>query len=255
MKDAIKIIIVSVISVVIIFGVAGCSPSISQEEYDSVNNELSSAKQQNADLQSKLDEAATNQLQYDQLNFQYQQLKEQDDAKNDEIQSLQSEFDELNTNYNAKIDEIQGIQDEYDNLNQEYDELKKQYDNIVQGDTFSLEDVDQAIFASINQDRKNNGLDELEWGVNLYGWARQNSVAMSQTGDFAYSGWLSVQCVLITAGQSTLDGLVNGVMEVWRQRTHEYNPKILNVSVTYGAVATYKSGDVYYVTYVASISP
>lgn len=256
MKNIIRIITISIILIIVLFGMADCSPSISQEEYDSVKNELSDVKIKAEELQSKLDEAKITEVQYDQLNFQYQELKKQNDEQINKIQAIQSDLDELNVNYNAKINEIQDMQAEYDELDQEYEELKDQYDTIVQGNAvFPEADINQAIFKLINQERSNNGLDVLEWGVNLYGWARQNSIAMAETGDFKYTSWLSVQAVLITAGQATLDGLVNGVMEVWKQRTHEYNPKILNTSVKYGAVAAYRSGSVYYITYVASTSP
>ncbi len=256
MKNLIKIVIISTMFTIIFWGMVGCSPTISQEEYDSVKNELNDTKLKAEELQSKLDQATTIEVQYDQLNFQYQELKKQYDEQNGEIQSIKSDFDELKINYDARTNEIQGMQAEYDELNQEFEELEKQYDIIIQGNAvFPEAEINQAIFKLINQERRNNGLAELLWGVNLYGWARENSLAMAETGDFKYSSWLSVQAVLITAGQATLDGLVNGVLEVWKQRKHEYSPKILNTSVKYGAIATYKSGGVYYITYVASTSP
>jgi uncharacterized protein YkwD len=262
MKKIIRISIISVVLIIVLLNIAGCSPSISQEEYDSVKNELSNVQLQVETLQEKLSEALLIETQYDQLNAQYQELKNQYDAQIGENQVKKSEYDDLfasygqlQQQYDDKNDELQGMYIEYDQLNQEFEDLKEQYD-ILQGNAvFSEEEIDQAIFDLINQERSDNGLEELEWGIYIYGWARQNSVAMAQTGDLKYSSWLSVQAVLITAGQATLDGLVNGVMAVWKQQTHEFSPKILNASVKYGAVATYKSGDVYYITYVASTSP
>jgi uncharacterized protein YkwD len=255
MKHISKIIVISIISVIVLLSVASCSPSISQEEYDKVKSELNDVRLQVEALQDELDEAMIFEAQYDRLNTQYQELEEQYNAQSVEIQILKSDFDDLNVSYKAKIDEIQGIQDDYDILSEEFEDLKMQCDAIVQNEVFSLEEVDQAIFALINQERSNNGLYELEWGENIYMWAKWNSVAMSETGDFEYSSWLSVQAVLITAGQTTFDGLVDGVMMVWKQRKHEYSPKILSTGVKYGAVATVKSGDVYYITYVASTDP
>jgi archaellum component FlaC len=255
MKHISKIIIISIISVILLLSVASCSPSISQEEYDKVNNELNNVKLQVAALQDELDEALISGMEYERLNTQYQELLEEYNAQSVEIQAIKSDLNDLNASYEAKIDELQGMQEDYDLLNQEYDELQEQYDAVVQEEVFSVEEVDQAIFALINQERSSRGLYELDWGENIYMWAKWNSIDMSETGDFEYSGWLSVQAVLITAGQTTFDGLVDGVMMVWKQRKHEFSPKILSTSVKYGAVATVKSGDVYYITYVASTDP
>jgi uncharacterized membrane protein (DUF106 family) len=263
MKPIVRMIVISMIPIVVLFSTASCSPSISQEEYNSVKNELSDCKSQVEALQGKLDEAMIKELQYDQLNIQHQELKKQYDAQSGEIQTIKSDFDELSVSYeqlmqqdNARIDEMQAIQAEYDNLNQEFEELKRQYDIIVQRKAvFSEEEIDQAIFELINQERKNNGLDELEWGVNLYGWAKQNSRAMAEKGDYTYSSWSSWQAVLITAGQATLDGLANGALIVWKQQKLEFSRYFLDTKSPYGAVATIKSGDAYYITYMASNFP
>jgi len=263
MKGIGKITAILIILVAVLLGAAGCSPSISQEEYDTVKNELNSVELQVEALQGKLDEAAKLREQYDQLNTQYQNLKKLCEAQVGENQTIETGYDELlvsyeqlKRQYEAKIDEMQAIYDEYDVLSQEYEELKKQYDDIVQAKApFTEEEIDQALFALINQERRNAGLDELEWGQNLYWWASRNSLEMSEKGDFKYSSWQSQQAVLITAGHSTLEGIVNGTLAVWKQRKPEYDIKFINSSLHYGAVATYKSGDVYYITYMAATYP
>jgi hypothetical protein len=168
---------------------------------------------------------------------------------------LNVSYDQLKQQDNARVNEIQAMQADYDSLNQGFEELKRQYDTVVQGKAvFSEEEINQAIFDLINQERKDNGLDELEWGVNLYGWANQNSHAMADAGDYKYSGWTSWQAVLITAGQATLDGLANGALTVWKQQKYEFSRTFLNSKSPYGAVAAYKSGGAYYITYMASTS-
>ena len=263
MKGIIRIFIVAVILVIMLLGITNCSPSISQEEYDSLRKELNDVKIQSATLQNELNEALDIAGQYEQLNTQYQELKKQYEAQTGENQTLVSAYDELLASYeelmrqyDAKNNEIQGAYAEYDQLNQEFEELKEQYDTIVQGNAeFSEEEVDEALFALINQERTDNGLDELEWGQNLYWWAKQNSLEMADKGDFRYSSWVSQQAVLITAGQSILDGLVNGTLAVWKQRKPEYEIKFINNSLHYGTVATYRSGDIYYITYMAATYP
>ncbi|OGO08023.1 MAG: hypothetical protein A2Y92_00700 [Chloroflexi bacterium RBG_13_57_8] len=256
MKIFSKIFVVSIVLIVTVLTSFGCSKGVAQEDYDSVKNELNDIKLQAQALQDKLDKANV-------FETQYQALKSQYDAQSAQLQGITSDFDDLTASFEqlkaqdeSGILEIQSLQTEYDALNLMFEDLMRQYDTIVERSAvFNEEEINQALFDLINEERKGKGLVKLEWGVNLSGWARQNSVAMSQTGDFKYSSWLSVQAVLITAGQGTFDGLVNGIMEVWRQRTHEYEPKILNTSVKYGAVATIRSGSVYYVTYLASTLP
>ncbi len=262
MRNIIRITVISIILVIILFGIADCSPSISQEEYDNVTKDLNDARLQVQALKDQLDAAMTGDGQSEEVNVQYQELKKQYDVQVVEMQTLKADLDELNASYeklaqedDAKNNEIQGLYADYDNLSQEFEELKTRYDTIVKGSTFTEEEVDQALFDLINQERSDNGLDKLEWGQNLYWWAKRNSLEMAEKGDFKYSSWQSQQAVLITAGQSTLDRLVNGTLMVWKQRNPEYSIKFINNSLHYGAVATYKSGDIYYITYMAATYP
>lgn len=263
MRNICKIIVVLTILIAVLSGAAGCSSSISQEEYDAVKNELNDVESQVEVLQGELDEAAILAEQYDQLYTQYQNLKKLYEAQTGENLTVETDYDKLlvsyehlKSQYEARIDEIQAIYDEYDMLSQEYEVLQKQYDDIIQSyAAFTDEEIDEALFALINQERKDAGLDELEWGQNLYWWAHLNSVEMSEKGDFKYSSWQSQQAVLITAGQSTLEGIINGTLAVWKQRKPEYDIKFINSNLHYGTVATYKSGDVYYITYMAATYP
>jgi len=251
-KNSLRIIIPVLLAAALV-GMAGCSSSISQEDYEALQSELQAKSAAAAALESQVDE----------LNADYQELELQYNARDVEIQAVRADLAALNVSCEqlmqqdeARLEEIQDWIAEYDALVQDYNELKAQYDSIVdEHGEFTEAEVDQAIFALVNQDRRANGLDELEWGVNLYGWARQNSISMSDTGEFKYTAWLTRQAVLITAGQATLDGLVNGVMMVWRQQKHEYTPKFMDPKSPYGAVATYKLGGVYYVTFAAALDP
>ena len=266
MTTIFRIITLLMLLIIVLFSLANCAPSVSQEEYDSVRIELSNTKSQLATLKDELAEAAKVEGQYQDLNIKYEELKKQHDARIDEIQTIKSEFDELNTKYeqlqgqlqgqdNAQINEIQAMQAEYDELNKEYEELKRQYDIIVQGTAvFSEEEIDQAIFELINQDRKNNGVDELVWGINLYKQAKQNSREMAETGEYQYSessaAW---QEIFFAARYGTIDQIANGAFITWKNNDYKYRYNILNTQSIYGAVATYKSGEVYYITYMASI--
>ena len=255
--------------IIVLFSLANCAPSVSQEEYDSVRSELSDTKNQLATLQDKLAEAATVEGQYQDLNIKYEELQKQHDARIDEIQTIKSEFDELNSEFDelnteyeqlkgrddARINEIQAIQAAYDELNNEFEELQKQHDIIVQGTAvLSEEEIDQAIFELINQERKNSGVDELVWGINLYKQAKQNSREMAEQGEYQYSSSGAVwQEIFMAARYGTIDQIANGALITWKNNDYRYRYNIINTQSIYGTVATYKSGEVYYITYMASI--
>ena len=72
---------------------------------------------------------------------------------------MSKENEDLKKQYDAKVSEIETIESQYDDLTAEYEALKEQYDVIVEGTAgISTEDVEQAIFVLVNQERVNNGV-------------------------------------------------------------------------------------------------
>ncbi len=241
--------------IVVIFSVANCSPSVSSEDYDSVKSELKNVESQLTALQEKLAEAALIEAKYQSLNISFEELQKQYDARNDEIQKLKTEYDELNTKYdelNTKYEQLKG---QNDARNEEFEELKRQYDMIIQGNiAFNEEKIDQAIFTLINQERKNNGVDELEWGIELYKKCSQNSREMAERGELRYyeSSFIR-QEVFMAIKYGTIDQIANAALIIWKISDYRYRYGIINKHHIYGAVGTYKFGDIYYITYMASI--
>ena len=241
--------------IIVLLIMANCAPSISQEEYDSMKSELSDARNQLAELQEKLTAAEAVEAQYPNSSTQYEELQKQHDALVDEIQSIQSEFDGLNAKYDdlkiqddARINEMHAIQSEYD-------ELQRQYDIVVEGTAvFSEEEINQAIFELINQERKNNGVNELEWGINLDNMVLSNSRQMAEKGEYQYStGGAMWQEVFWATKYGTIDQLANAALTIWKVDSYRYENNIINPQSVYGAVGTYKLGEIYYITYMASI--
>jgi len=70
-----KITILTVLLVIALFSVPSCAPTVSQQEYDRVNDELSTIQSQLAPLQSKLAEAELLQARYDELSKLHDKLK------------------------------------------------------------------------------------------------------------------------------------------------------------------------------------
>jgi uncharacterized protein YkwD len=221
-----------VLFVIALIGVPSCSSASSQQENERLNNELSEAKEQIAALQSQLASSNVTQGQYQELNANYNFLQKQ---------------------YDAKVSDLEIEKSLNDDLTAEYEDLKKQYDALVAGQAgISEEEVEQAIFELINQERKNNGLGELTWGPNLNTWAKLNSRHMKEDMKYEYSEYSSFREVFWAAGYSTVDEIASGALLTWKVNTYQYELNIISPA-KYGAVGAYKSGDIIFITYMADV--
>ncbi len=204
---------------------AGCG--VSEEVYNAVVAERDAAQAQVTNLQS---EASAIQAKYDDLKADNDELKS-------EFETTQAEYEELSK--------------EYEELNEQFEELSKQGDIIIEETAeINEEDVEQALFTLINQERKNNGLDELMWGKYLYKAAAANNQDMATNKQLEYPSRAAWKEVYRAAGYSTTDGIADATFTIW-QNSRDYEHNFLNVASVYGAVAVYKSGEVFYITYMA----
>jgi len=154
-----------------------------------------------------------------------------------EAELLQAKYEELST--------------EYEELNKQFEELSEQYDILVEEPAeFNEEDVEQAVFKLVNQERENNGLNELMWGVNIYKWAMANSRNMATKKQLEYSEYVGWQEILWATGYSTADEIANVALTIWKNR-QGYERNFLSPGANYGAIAVYKAGEIFYITYVA----
>lgn len=234
-----KIIIISTLLIMALFNVLSCAPAVSQQEYDRVTNELSETQSKLALLRSDLAEAEILRTKYDELSDNY-------DAVRSELEILQAEYGEVGVKY----DELSA---KYDDLGAKYDELSRQYNVLMEGTAdINEEDIEQAVFELINQERRDNGLNELEWNHSLYLWAKSHSRDMATRKRLETSEYDVWQDVLRTAGYSTVDRLAGAALTIWRDSVN-YERNMLVKGATVGAVAAYKSGDVFYITYFAHI--
>ena len=202
----------------------GCG--VSEEVYNAVVAGRDAAQAQVTNLQSEVSA----------IQAKYDDLKADNDELKSEFETTQAEYEELST--------------EYEDLNEQFEELSKQGDIIEEAAEINEEDAEQALFKLINQERKNNGLDELMWGKYLYKEATTNSRNMATSGQLEYSDRPSWQEVYRAAGYSTTDGMANAVFTIWKN-SGSYEKNFLNVASVYGAVAVYKSGETFYITYMA----
>lgn len=254
-----KIALISML-VITLLGLTACASGIAPEEYDKVKDELNTIRSQLASLQGKLAESETVKVNLEALlTDQYDQLRQTYDTAVNEYESLQAEFDGLSIEYenlgkqsDAVRDEYETLQVQYEGLLTEYDVLRAQYD-VVTGEPAVItgEAVEQALFNLVNKDRIDNGLDEQLWGPNVYKWAIENSRNMATNGRIEYSSYASWQEVEWATGYDTTEETAEAVMTMWRN-TRTYERTFLNINATYGAIAVYKSDEIYYITYIAS---
>ena len=218
-----KITMLSVLLVIALFGVPSCAPTVSQQEYDRVSNELSAIQSQLASLQGKLAE----------------------------VELLQAQNEELNKQYDAVKSEFEAMQAKYEELSTEYEELSKQFDIIIEEPVeINEEDVEQAVFKLINQERQDNGLSRLTWGRNLYKQAMSNSRNMATNKQLEYPSRAAGKEVYWAAGHNTTDGIANATLTILKNKEH-YELNFFVRGFRYSAVAVYKSGEIFYITCMA----
>jgi len=252
-----KITILSVLLVIALLSVPSCAPTVSQQEYDRVSNELSAIQRQLELVQGKLAEAESLQAKYEELSKQHDMVKSERETMQTQYEELSTEYEELNKQHDMVKSEFEtmqakyeGLSTEYEELNNKYEELSKQYDILVEEPAeISEGDVEQALFKLINQERKNNGLDELMWGRYRYKDAIAHSryMATSKKLEYPEYGW---QEIFWATGYSTADEIANAALTVWKNHL-SYEITFLNRVTYYGAVAVYKSGEIFYITYAA----
>jgi len=204
----------------------GCG-GISEEAYDAVKAERDAVQAQVTNLQS---EASAMQAEYDGLRADYDEIK-------GEFETVQAEHEELSA--------------ENDELKAQNEELSEQLGVPVEETGEIIEaDVEQALFELANQERIDNGLDELEWGKYLYKTAIANSRDMATSGQLEYPSRAAGKEIYRAAGYSTTDGMANATLIIWKD-TGNFAVNFLIKGARYAAVGVYKSGDIFYITYMA----
>lgn len=195
----------------------------------------------------------------------YNAVKAERDAVQAQVTNLQSEasaikaeYDGLKADYDEIKSEFETLQAEHEELSAENDELKKQNEELSEQLGIPVEetgeiieaDVEQALFELVNQERIDNGLDELEWGKYLYKTATANSRDMATSGQLEYPSRAAGKEIHRAAGYSTTDGMANATLIIWKG-TSNFAANFLIKGARYGAVGVYKSGDIFYITYMA----
>jgi uncharacterized protein YkwD len=256
MTKIIRIIYLLILSIIVLFSASSCAKTVSQEEYDRVINELTETANQVVALQNKLEEAKSTEDKYAELNTKYEDLKKQSEAKLNEIVTMESEYEELNTKYEDLKRQNEAKVSEIATMKAQYEELKKQYDAIIEQPVeiieITEEDIEQTLFALINQERINNGEAELSWANNLFKVAQRNNHNMAESGKYQYDQTPAVQEIFWAIGYDTVEGIANAALVAWKNNPYQYKQNLLNKATIEGAVDAYTSGEIIYITYIAA---
>lgn len=253
-----RTVIISILLVILLLLSTSCASGVSQEEYDRVKKELSAIQGELASIQSeltgKLTESMTLQVQNEELNKKLDTVQSEYEVMQTKYEEFIAEYDELSGDYDNVQSEYEAIQDKYDELSAEYEDLTKQRE-VAEEEEIIEEDIEQALFELVNQERTSNGLDELEWGHNLYKTARANSANMEKSKVLENANYPSNwQEVYWTTGYNTADEMAEAILMIWENK-QRYNSHFLNSSVRYAAIGVYKSEGIFYITYIADAFP
>ena len=172
-----KIGIVLIIISIVLLGSLSCGGGISAEEHQDVKDKLAASQAEVLELQNELSQAL---------------------AAEDELQKLSSDYEELKQQNEATVQDLESLEAQYAALDDEYEDIKIQNETNL-GEIAYLEmqleaaiaaaippeepeineqSVQEAIFSRINAERAASGLNELVEGSNLVSWSAQNSQSM-----------------------------------------------------------------------------
>lgn len=224
-KRAITVIAALLATVTLVL--SACSSGVPQADYSRLQDEI------------------------DQIQFQLNQAQQALVSLNATSVSGQL-YQDLNGRYAILESNYQTLQAEQQKLTQDYNQLKQNDGALVSANiSINAGDVEQLLFNMINQERTQNGLKELAWGRNLYDYAIQNNHNMAANQSHERSSYTSWQAVSWATGYRTSADMAGAVMTIWKNEL-QYQQNFFNVVAVYGAVAVYQSGDIYYVTFIAS---
>jgi len=253
-----RVSIISVLLFSIILISISCVSGVSQEEHQRVKDELNAVQGELAALQIKLTEAVATLSLYEELNDRNATLESEFDAIQTRYEELGAKYDELyikydtiQSEYEAKKSQYEALQSKYEELSTEYEELSKRYEAVTDGvEAIVEEDIEQALLELINEDRVENGIDILLWKDSLHKLAKDNSIDMATYKDLRYPEssyeWREVYWA---TGYNSAAEIAEATYLIWKNRDI-YAKYFLWDYLEFGAVGVYKSGRIFYITYI-----
>ncbi len=252
MKRILKIGVLLSLSLLVFSGVCSCEQTtegmIAQEEYDALKAQLDLAEAKIAELESKP--------------VVVPDTGQGDPLLEDEIASLKVTIDELGSEIaaldeqnDALAQERAALEAQYDTLNVEYDQLQAALAALSQPEVITEELVEEEIMRLINEERVRAGENRFLTGVQLYKQARRNSAKMAESGQVEVISTTFYQEVFWAAGYESVETIARGALLTWKFGSYRFENNALLSYNKYGSVGAYKSGDIVFITFVASPYP
>jgi len=251
MKKVLKTIALLAVSLLILLGSFSCArtaeKAVTQEEYDTLKAQLSDAEAEIAELEAKQGEPAAE--------LSEQLLKDEISSLKAQIEELGSEITELDERNDTLTQDKASLEAQYADLNAKYEELQETLAEQTKPDTITMEQIENEIFRLLNQERIKAGLPEFIWGTNMDGAARQNSRAMAEAGKIVTSLLVLYQEVFWAVGYDSVDTIARAALVTWKANQYRFDHGALVPSNEYGAIGAYESGEIIYITFMASAYP
>ncbi|MFC1992833.1 hypothetical protein ACFLV3_03375 [Chloroflexota bacterium] len=245
-----KFSLILILSIFIIISIVSCDgqQTVVPTDYDSVKKELADARIQIKSLQSQIEEL---EKQYNDEIGEADPIKVQYDALITEYNALVTEYEELSKQNKSNLTKIADLEILYQEL-KSADDLRAQ-----QAAEVNEDNIEKDLFDAINTERTNNGLLPLAKGTNIILIAEENSRNMADSKQYVYadSSIAPYQEVFMATGYSSVDGITDAALTIWKSSVFRYKTNILNASAIYGTVGAYLANGIYYITFVASNFP
>lgn len=248
MKKITKTIALLAASLLILISSFSCTGTgVTQEEYDTLQAQLSDAEDKIAELEAKqsepvtespdqplLDEIASLEAQIEELGIEIAELGEQNDTLTQDKASLEAQYAELSA---------------------EYEELQETLAEQAQPEIITTEQIENEIFRLLNEERVKGGVSEFILGNTMYNAAKQNSRTMAETGRVVTSALVLYEETFWAIYYDSVDEIARAALFTWMANEYRFEHGALLPSNEYGAIAAYESGDIIYITFMASAYP
>jgi peptidoglycan hydrolase CwlO-like protein len=251
MKKAIQTVGLFTLSLLVFLGAFSCSSApenmVTQEEYNAVKTQLSAAEAKITELEAKQAEPTTG--------LDEQLLKDEITSLKAEIESLGNDITALDEQNDALAGEKASLEARYEDLNVQYQELEETLVALSQPEVVTEELVENEILRLIDEERVKGGENKFLHSDLLYKQARRNSTNMAASGKVETISTVFYQEVFFAAGYNSVSTIAHGALLTWKLTLYRFEHNVLLSYNKYGAVGAIKSGDIYYITFLASPYP
>jgi peptidoglycan hydrolase CwlO-like protein len=251
MRKFIKISVLVTLSLLAILVPYSCKSSaeggVSQAEYDALKAQLDAAQARIAELEAA--PPATT------VPSDEQSLRDEITSLNAQIAALENQVADLDNRNDTLIQEKASLEAQYEELNAEYEDVQATLAALARKTPFNEDNIEAEIMSRLNDDRVAAGINKFLTGEVLYKQAKRNSQKMAESGKVEIVSTTFYQVTFWAAGYDTVEAVARGALLTWKIGTYPYEHNVLFGYNKFGAVGAVISGDIVYITLLASPYP